>query len=128
MYLIDIMISDSSLQKVSLILAITGIIALLLISQGIEPRSVAIGDITSNLIGYQVSASGYVKDFYWHDGHFFATLSENREQIKIVMFERDAKKFPALSNVSKNSNLLVMGSVNEYEGELEIVAKEIKII
>jgi hypothetical protein len=121
-------ISNISLEKVSLIISVAGIVAVFLIATGTEPRNIEISDISPNLIGYQVSVEGYVTDFYWHDGHFFATLSKNRETIKLVIFERNAKNFPALQNVTKNSHLIAVGTINEYERELEIIAKDVKIL
>lgn len=122
-----IVIDESFLSKLSLAMTLIGITALFLISIKIEPEKSEIGDITANLIGHKISVEGFITDFYWHDGHFFATLSENRDEIKLVVFERDAKKFPALKNVTKGSHIIASGSVNEYKGEIEIVVKDVRV-
>jgi DNA/RNA endonuclease YhcR with UshA esterase domain len=122
------MFSDKNLERISFFLTIIGIISLYFIVQNIEPQDTAILSVTGELIGRQVLVSGIIKEKpYWHsDGHLFLTLQQNGSQIKVVMFDREARKYPGLKNLTKGMNISVTGSVDEYEGELEIVAKRIE--
>lgn len=121
------MVSDRSIERISLFLTILGIASLYFVVRMTEPQSIEIGKITGELIGRSVFVNGTIKDKpYWHsDGHLFLTLQQNKSQIKVVMFQREARKYPELKNLTKGMNISVFGSVNEYENELEIIAKKI---
>ena len=118
------MVSERSLYRLSLLLSVAGIISLFFIVQAMEPAEAAISEISGDFLGRTVSVSGIIKDKpYWHeDGHLFFTLSDSEgNAIKTVFFEREAKKLPALKNISRGMNVTVTGKVNEYQNELEIV-------
>lgn len=123
------MLSERSLYRISFFLAIAGIVAVFLVSSGIEPQEIRISKITGDFLGRTVSVSGIIGDKpYWHeDGHLFFTLSDGPWEMKVVFFESAAKKLPGLKNLSKGMNVTVTGKVNEYKNELEIVGNEIGI-
>lgn len=123
------MISDRSLYRISFVLAIIGIVAVFIVSSGIEPQETRISKITGDFLGKTVSVSGSVKGKpYWHeDGHLFFTLKDGFWEMKVVFFESIAKKLPEMKNLSSGMNITITGKVNEYRNELEIVGSGIEI-
>jgi exonuclease VII large subunit len=124
------MVSDRSLERISLVLVISGIIALYFIAQTIEPQNVKISRLTGDFLGKTVSINGTLKSnpYFHKDGHVFLTIKDGKSEITAVFFSNQAKKIPELKNLTKGMNVTITGSVNEYQNELEIVGKEIKLI
>ena len=120
--------NDESLQRLSLVLSLLGLLGLFLLSICLEPTKVSIKEIDESLLGKFIVTSGYVTKIREHEaGHVFLTL-ENESSIKVVIFANTARKNKAtLEKIRKGSKIEVVGKLVEYKGELELVAKEIRV-
>lgn len=119
------MISDRNLAAVSLAVAAAGLISLLIITLAIEPKEVAIKDISGGMTGQQVVVRGNIASYRAADGNVFITLKDG-EGIKVVMFSREAQKQPWVYGLKKGDYVSAHGRVQLYKNELEIVAETIK--
>lgn len=116
------MISDRTLMRISLIMAITGIIALFFITQSLETLEIRINDINDKIAGRNVIVHGTITDFVEKDGNTFLTL-ENDSRIGAVVFEKDARN---VKNLSVGMNVTVIGKVTIYKGNVELSVKTIE--
>lgn len=118
------MISDYQLMKISLVIVVIGIICLLALYLILEPEELSIKDITTAKVGHEVIVSGFVESLSVKDDHVFITLKDNNSSIKVVMFANIAKTYPEIYNLT-NEIITIRGTVDNYKGELEIVANKL---
>ncbi len=120
------MISDKSLMKISFLVAVVGIVCLFITNLVIQPENLSIGNITSSKVGREVIVSGIISSMSTKDGHVFITLDDNNSNIKVVMFATTARNYPAVYNLTRNDKVTAKGKVENYKGELEIIADVIE--
>lgn len=111
----------------SLAMAVAGLVALFIITLSIEPREITVSEISSELSGQVVVASGTISSYFSKEGNVFITL-EDGASIKVVMFSRDAQKQPWVYDLRKGDSISVQGRVQLYKNELEIVAESVKVV
>ena len=111
-------------MKISLTIVVIGITCLLVLYMILEPEELAIKDITISKVGHEVIVSGFVDSLSVKDDHVFITLKDNNSSIKVVMFANTAKNYPEIYNLT-NEMIKVRGKVDNYKGELEIVANKL---
>lgn len=116
---------EFDIAKICLILTIVGITGLFVIVQTIQPKVVRIREIDTSIIGQLIEVNATIKSIS-KDGHVFFNLEDGNDSIKAIMFERDAKNHEHVYELKKNDNVTVIGEVNNYRGELEIVVKNIR--
>ena len=118
------MISDKSLFRLSLCAAAAGLFALVAVAILIEPKHVAIAEITESDAGGLVVVRGEISSYSSKDENVFITLNDSAA-IRIVLFSREAGKQPWVYDLKKRDAISVQGRVQVYRGELEIVAEKI---
>lgn len=103
---------DSTLLRISLATALIGIISLYIISNNLELEE-------SNLVADQeyIKLRGLVEDIRVFDEVTSFTLSYS-DDVKVVVFKE--------LDLIEGSSVEVVGSVEEYRGEKEIIAESIK--
>ena len=111
------MITDRTLIRISLAVAIIGIAALFILVSLTEPRHASIAEIKP---GENVLVSGTVADYKESRGTIFFTF-ENISSVNVVMF-----LFPMVK-LTDGDSVTVAGKVQYYRNEMEIVAKDIKL-
>ena len=118
------MISDKKISLISLIITLIGIFFLFIFSYFVEYKELEISSIDYSSIGMNVKVVGYVKNepILKNNVLLFSISDKSNKSINVVMF--DVKQF----NISKDDLVLVIGKIEEYKNELEIVAKSIKKI
>ncbi len=101
-----------------------GIFFLFTFSYFIEYKELEISSIDYSSLGMNVKVIGYVKNkpILKNNVLLFSISDESNKSINVVMF--NVKQF----NISKDDLVLVIGKIEEYKNELEIVAKSIKKI
>ncbi|MDD5192222.1 MAG: hypothetical protein PHH54_05445 [Candidatus Nanoarchaeia archaeon] len=104
--------------KVSIIISLIGIFLLLFLSSVLEPRVIKIKDIDDNLMNKRVKIEGEILDtkIYASD---FQIISIKDETGKIDM------TISAAIDKLKNKEVMVIGTIQEYEGHLQIQADKI---
>ena len=115
------MISDNKLIKISLIVSVLGLIAILFSSQTIVPEIVEIGDINENNIGQYISIEGVVTDLDSSGNTTFIEISDDVNSIKGIIFEGNLNK-----EIFEGDELKLFGNIEIYKNEIEIIIKKIE--
>ena len=115
----------NDVKRISLIIAIIGIVMIYAISIFIEPESVTTGSIDLGDTGKYVIINGTITSMNVNDGHVFLDVDDGTGTIMVVMFERTARNYPEIYNVKKDDNVVIKGQVNVYKSEIEIIASSI---
>jgi len=105
-----------SLKKISLATAIIGLILMIILSYNLEPKKSGISSLDEKSIGRFVKISGEVTSAKPGETSFFE-VSDGTGEISVVYFGK--------ADISKGSEIEVIGKVDEYKGILEIKADKI---
>lgn len=111
------------LPKISLAISILGILALLIISNTLEPKTTSINKLTEKQINQKVKISGQLIKVY---------QDKNKESdFQILTIQDKTGEIKAILNSNqnftkyKNQSLIVIGAIKEYKNELEIQVEKI---
>lgn len=104
------------LAKAALLLTVTGLGGMIFLSSFVDLELTAIEDITPNDVGRSVKVCGEVEDkFTSRKGHTFFSL----KGLRVVVF--NSTEVPDLAW----TEVCVVGRVEMYQGDLEIIAEEV---
>ena len=107
--------------KISIIIAVIGIIALFFITQYNNETVIKIKDLK---IGQTERITGMITSVYVSkDYHAFLKVADNTGEISVIAFKNS--NIDAAYEVENGDQVSVLGRVDEYKGKLEIIAKEI---
>ena len=110
--------------RISIVVAITGVILLFAISYLFTEESI---DISEVKIGQIEKISGMVTSLYVsRDSHVFLKVADSTGEITVVAFKNS--NIDEAYDLELGEEISVLGRVDEYKGELEIIAKEISKI
>ena len=111
-----------NILKISIIIAIIGIISLFFISRLLTEETIEISELK---IGQIERISGMVTSVYIsRDDHVFLKVADNTGEITVVAFKNS--NIDEAYDLEVGEEVSVLGRVDEYKGELEIIAKEIR--
>lgn len=116
---------DRHIAKLSLVMAIVGILGLFSVNLLFVPTFLAIREIDESRIGQIVSVDADIKRISVSEGHIFMTLSDETSEIKAVMWQSAARGTEAY-NLTTGDAVLVTGQIANYRGELEIIVSKIE--
>ena len=119
------MITDEKLAKISLVLAVIGIIAIYLSITLPGPERLKIESIDEKDSGRLVSVNGTINSISASNGNIFIGLEDATGNITVVMFERTARG-QKVYELQENDSVVVDGQVGIYKSELEIIASKIE--
>jgi aspartyl/asparaginyl-tRNA synthetase len=111
---------ESTLLKLALTASVLGLILLHIISTQIDVKDYRPAKLNSN-VGEDIRLSGVIKKISDKDGVIFIDV-EHKNKVTVVLFTDDAV------NLNKGDNVEVIGEVQDYKGENEIIAKRIAAI
>lgn len=113
---------NPNLLKICLFLLVIGLSFMISAEIMFEVDRIQINKISFKKIGEHVRIKGKVVDFSTNKGHSFLTLKDDTGKIKVVDFnsEKELKKI-----INEAEKVQIKGSVDVYQGELEIIADEI---
>ena len=118
---------EKLIRNISIICSIIGLAVLFFLSTTIELKQTNINQINPEDEGKNVKICGNVSSkSISKTNHVFLKLRDNTGSIGIVIFNSTTDKVNM--NFDKNSLICVVGSVDEYEKKLEVIAKNIKVI
>jgi len=107
--------------KISIVIAIVGIAALFFIERFSTEETKSIKNIK---IGQIERVSGMVTSVYTSKSkNVFLKVADNTGEVAIVAFKDS--NIDGVYDLEVGDQVTVLGRVNEYKGELEIIAKEI---
>jgi len=109
--------------KISIVVAIVGLISLFLISRVFTEE---VKEISELKIGQMERIRGMVTSVYVsRDSHVFLKVADNTGEITVVAFKNS--NIDEAYDLEIGEEVSVLGRVDEYKGDLEIIAKEIKL-
>lgn len=108
-----------SAYKICVFLAIIGLGIMYASSLYISPEKAIISEIDKSWSGKNVEISGKVISFSSSGKNIFMRLNDSTGDIKVVQFESEF-------SAKKGEKVNVTGTVELYQGELEIIAEEIQ--
>ncbi len=112
---------EKTLLKTALVCSIVGVTVLFFISEFIEVGEREIRDITINDLDKHVKVIGTVSGVINTEKVIIMDIIQPQE-LKVVVFkDKDI-------SLKKGDYIEVLGKVEEYEGELEIIGDRIRII
>lgn len=109
-----------SLTKISLIISAVGIIALFFVANSLQPLEITAKTIDKSHVGTTVSVNGTIKSLAVKEGNIFISLEEG---MRVVVFRNSAAGSDY--GLKRNDRINVVGKVQLYKNELEIVAEKI---
>ena len=110
--------------KISVVIAIVGIVSLFFISTIFAEEATDISDLK---IGQMERVNGMVTSIYVsRDSHVFLNVADKTGDIDVVAFK--SSNIDLAYDLEVGDEISVMGRVEEYQGDLEIIAKEISKI
>ena len=117
----------------SLSTSVIGIILIYFASINIEPKNIAISDITSDLEGRTVSISGRITEKREHEnGHLFLTIADNKTKIQVPLFSDFMNSLNQIgiteNDFDLNDEVYVKGTVEVYKGKLQIIPRNLNDI
>ena len=122
---------DRYILKIVFIVSIFGIIATTIFSGQITPNNYQINEINLGMLDEKISVEGVVDNIKESpDKHtYFLELMDNTGKINLVIFGKEAEDIER-NNINVN-NLLnrrikILGTVTEYNGNLELILKDSK--
>ncbi|NIO44093.1 MAG: exodeoxyribonuclease VII large subunit [Candidatus Aenigmarchaeota archaeon] len=113
-----------NILKISIVIAILGIIALFFITQFNKENIVKVEDLK---IGQVERITGMVTSVYVSkNDHVFLKVADNTGEVTVVAFKNS--NIDTAYELENGDQISVLGRTDEYKGELEIIAKEIQKI
>ena len=119
-------ITDDKLLKIALVTSLIGLIGLIIFTPSIEVKEVKIEDINRTMIDEEVSINCVVSDVKSSKSgsSYFLTINDGTGQMPLIIFESQIAQMQSNSleiKDFKDKKVNVVGTVTEYNNELEIV-------
>ncbi|MFH0928936.1 MAG: OB-fold nucleic acid binding domain-containing protein [Candidatus Aenigmatarchaeota archaeon] len=110
--------------KISIAVSIIGIVSLFFITMIFEEEITEVSEIK---IGQIEKINGMVTSVYVsRDSHVFLKVADNTGEVTVVAFKNS--NIDEAYDLEIGEEVTVLGRVDEYKGELEIIANEIRKI
>lgn len=116
------MLVEKHLAIISLLCALLGITMLFVLNNAIEPTEIKVREINSEMRGQRVLVSGHVEWAMERENFVMFTLNDG-EKIKAIKFGPLEEERILLRD---REFVTIVGKIQLYKGELEIVAEEIR--
>ena len=113
---------EKTLEKISLIISIIGILIVLIISETYNLKTISISLIDESFIDKSVKVEGYITEVRSAKEIIVFNLKDSSDEIKVIIFDNyDLPLF-------KGQKISVIGKIQQYKGDLEIIADEVVVI
>ena len=124
-----LLMDESQLTRLALLCSVTGLIGLFLVSSSITGAVTDIGNLTPDSIGVGVKVCGNITSRYVSKaGHLFLEVADRSGEIDVVVFKSTISRIAGCSplGLKKGDGVCVLGNIDVYEGELEILPRDIQ--
>ena len=111
--------NDKTLLRIALICSVFGIIALYFFVQNIDIAEIDIGKLEMESIGNTVNINGRISKITERDNFKIIDITKD-ETVSVFLFGDEE------IDVSKGEYISITGELEEYNGELEIIADKIE--
>jgi len=110
-----------NLLKITLSISLIGILLLLFLSNFLEPKLTNIEQINNKLLNTKTKIQGTISNIKNYENSSFQITSIKDETGEIDITTNK------ILNLTKNQNITVIGTINEYKQRLQMQADEIII-
>lgn len=110
---------ENQLLKVSLVFSLIGIFIIFILTFTLEVEKYDIGSLSKDNLDENVKVKGVIEKFGESPGLYFITLKDDTGSIPVVIFKNEKLE------LQEGLELEIIGDVVEYQGKIEIIAKEI---
>ena len=118
---------EKFIRNISILCSVVGLAILFFLSKTMELRQTNINQITPGDEGKNVKVCGNVSSKYMSKtNHVFLKLWDGTGSMEIVIFNSTTGKVNL--NFDRGSSICIVGSVDEYEDRLEVIAKDVQVI
>ncbi len=115
------MLKENWLKWLALAIGLTGLILVYIFTTIDKPVFKKVSTLSKKNIGEFVSLRGKIENVFLKKENLFFEINDG-QKIKIVFFKATNKQ---ILKAKKNSFKTVIGKVEKYKGELEIIGREI---
>lgn len=117
--------NEKILMKLSIIGTIISILTLYIITSQIFSSSLNIGNIDKSFVGKTVNITGEITSISNNKGNIFINVKDETGEIKVVLWEDTIKSINIndidINKLNKGSKVNIIGDVQIYRGEMEII-------
>jgi DNA/RNA endonuclease YhcR with UshA esterase domain len=113
---------EKTLLKISLITALIGIFILLIILDRIDISDSNINLINKTMIDQQIKIKGEITRLTETPGLYILNVKDDTGNIDVIIFKEEKIE------LEKGKVIEIQGTVTEYQGKVEIIAKKIIIL
>lgn len=114
---------EKTLLILSLVGSLLGIFILFFISNNLELDKSSIDKITFSDVDKNVKVMGNVEEIFENEKVMILEINQ-LQKMKVVIFKDNNESI----DIKKNDYIEVIGKVEEYENELEIIGKRVRIV
>lgn len=114
---------DNNLLKISFICSLLGILILYTLSQNISVEEKTINKITIGDLDNKVKIKGLVDNIIDTESVLILDVAQ-AQNMKVILFKENNQSI----DIKKEDLIEVIGQVEEYNGELEIIGQRVRII
>ena len=112
------------MEKIALAAALLGTLALLFLSQALEPKAIMIKEINEKMLEQSVRVRGEVTKIEVKSGLLIIELMQENETIEMIIYKSQTK----LIEIGEGSLIEVTGKIISYYGKLQIEAERIRVL
>jgi len=112
---------EKNLQRIALITALIGIFIILIIAEKAEIPEIQIKDINDNLLHKEVKLKANITTLKYTPKILITTIQDNTGNITMIAYTNR-------TYIKKGQQIEIIGEIIEYKQQLEVEAKQIKII
>lgn len=109
----------NKLLAVAIMCSLVGILIIIFVGEHTELDFIDISNINKGMIDKKVRIKGEIKSISQTEEVTFLDVIDNTGEMKIIVFEN--------ITLEKESRVEIEGKVDEYMGDLEIIAELIKV-
>ncbi|MEA2036193.1 MAG: OB-fold nucleic acid binding domain-containing protein [Nanoarchaeota archaeon] len=114
---------EKTLLKIAIGCALIGVFVLYIISDSVKIDETSIGKIEEEDIGSDVKVKGRVERLYEGEKVSIITIIQP-EDMSIIVMKQDNKNL----SLEEGDYIEVIGEVDEYNGELEVIGNRIRVL
>ena len=112
---------ENKLLKIALIFTLLGILLILFLSESMSIPLTKISDISKDNLDEKVKIRGTLTRVTETGNITILNIKDTTGEITILLFDENP-------NLEKNQEAEILGTITEYEDQLEIIADQIKTI
>ncbi|MBL7147824.1 MAG: OB-fold nucleic acid binding domain-containing protein [Nanoarchaeota archaeon] len=113
---------ESDLFKIALVCSLVGIFLILFIVQKYEVPNYNIDKIDKSMLNEMVGVKGQINKITETPGLYIINLEDSTGEITVVVFKEEEL------DILEGNFIEIEGEVAEYKNEVEIIAKQIKVL